>query len=236
MPTFPLRQRRWCSAAQQHPTRAARESTASTLPYLRSYVALRARHGHPTLPGRCTACTHAVRSVVQRLSPAMRQIRSATRTACLHAADGHGSPWFVTQGAGNRSAEAQELLTVRNHLPVPPAPFLRPRKAGECEGAHIGPRGKASDMRAYERMEGPSNDAGVCAHPVGARLGYIRPCAAVGRAVEPASTSPLIPVASPPVSRAALPTDSGVHRKGRSHTARTGCADKASGLTREHDI
>ena len=91
-------------------------------------------------------------------------------------------------------------------------------------------------MRAYERMEGPSNDAGVCAHPVGARLGYIRPCAAVGRAVEPASTSPLIPVASPPVSRAALPTDSGVHRKERSHTARTGCADKASGLTREDDI
>ena len=132
MPTFPLRQRRWCSAAQQHPTRAARESTASTLPYLRSYVALSARHGHPTLPGRCTACTHAVRSVVQRLSPAMRQIRSATRTACLHAADGHGSPWFVTQGAGNRSAEAQELLTVRNHLPVPPAPFfvLAPAEGG----------------------------------------------------------------------------------------------------------
>ena len=67
MPTFPLRQRRWCSAAQQHPTRAARESTASTLPYLRSYVALSARHGHPTLPGRCTACTHAV--PLERLIP-----------------------------------------------------------------------------------------------------------------------------------------------------------------------
>ena len=38
MPTFPLRQRRWCSAAQQHPTRAARESTASTLPHLRSTI------------------------------------------------------------------------------------------------------------------------------------------------------------------------------------------------------
>ena len=73
MPTFPLRQRRWCSAAQQHPTRAARESTARTLPYLHSYVALRARHGHPTLPGRCTACTHAVRSVVQRGSTSDRQ-------------------------------------------------------------------------------------------------------------------------------------------------------------------
>ena len=141
----------------------------------------------------------------------------------------------VTESAG-RITRRSDRLCPRFLITPLRYPSGRPRKAGECEGAHIGPRGKASDMRAYERMEGPSNDAGVCAHPVGARLGYIRPCAAVGRAVEPASTSPLIPVASPPVSRAALPTDSGVHRRGRSHTARTGCADKASGLTREHDI